>query len=53
VSESEPAPRISTRALTVAAAVAVALVIVALVIAFVVVRQPHLDPLVVPSTSQA
>jgi ABC-type Fe3+ transport system permease subunit len=44
--------QISTWTLTVAAAVAVALVIVALVIAFVVVRQPHLDPLVVPSASQ-
>jgi ABC-type spermidine/putrescine transport system permease subunit I len=45
--------RTSTRALAIAAAVAVALVIVALTIAYLLVRQPPLDPLVIPSIGQA
>jgi hypothetical protein len=53
VSETGARRRTSTRALAIAAAVAVALVIVALIIAYVVVRQPPLEPLVIPSTSQA
>ena len=44
-------PRVSTRALAVAALVLVVLLVVSLVVGFVVLHQPRLTPLPVPSVS--
>lgn len=44
-----PRPRVSTRALAVAALVLAALVLVSLVVGFVLLHQPRLTPVPVPS----
>ena len=46
---SAPRPRVSTRALVVATLVLGVLVLVSLVVAFVLLHQPRLTPLPVPS----
>lgn len=46
-----PRPRVSTRALVVATLVLGVLVLVSLVVAFVLLHQPRLTPLPVPSVS--
>ena len=45
---SAPRPRVSTRALVVAALVLVALVLVSVVVGFVLLHQPRLTPVPVP-----
>jgi hypothetical protein len=46
---SAPRPRVSTRALVVAALVLAVLVLVSLVVGFVLLHQPRLTPVPVPS----
>ena len=46
-------PRPSTRLLVIAAVVAVLLVIVAAMVAYLILRQPPLEPLVIPSSTAA
>ena len=46
-----PRPRISTRALVVAALVLAVLLVVSLVVGFLVLHQPRLTPVPVPSVS--
>jgi hypothetical protein len=48
---TERGPRVSTRALVAVALALVVLLVVSLVVGFVILHQPHLSPVPVPSVS--